>query len=49
MDTKDKEYVIFVNKQQIKITEDKLTGKEILEKAGINPNEYDLYLGTTEK
>lgn len=44
MAEKDKEYVIFVNKQQVKVTEDKLTGKQILEKAGINPNEYDLYL-----
>ncbi len=41
---KDKEYVVFVNKQQVKLTEDRLTGKQILEKAGINPNEFDLYL-----
>lgn len=44
MDTKDKEYVIFVNKLQIRVAEDKLTGRQIFEKAGINPNEYDLYL-----
>lgn len=44
MESQNKEYVIFVNKQQVKVTEDKLTGKQILEKAGINPNEYDLYL-----
>lgn len=44
MDSQNKEYVIFVNKQQVKVTEDKLTGKQILEKAGISPNEYDLYL-----
>ncbi len=42
--SKDKEYVVFVNKQQVKLTEDQLTGKQILEKAGINPNEFDLYL-----
>lgn len=42
--SKDKEHIIFVNKQQIKVAEDSLTGRQILEKAGINPNEYDLYL-----
>ena len=42
--SKDKEYVIFVNKQKTKLTENSLTGRQILEKAAINPNEYDLYL-----
>ncbi|MCE7736979.1 MAG: hypothetical protein GPJ54_18990 [Candidatus Heimdallarchaeota archaeon] len=50
-DEKDKEKngtnhdkVIFVNKKQIKIEEDELTGKQILEKAGYDPTQYDLFL-----
>ena len=41
---KDQETIIFVNKKQIRVTEDSLTGKQILEKAGFNVNEYDLFL-----
>lgn len=41
---KEKEQVIFVNKQQFKVEQDKLTGEQILQLAGFNPAEYDLYL-----
>ena len=36
--------VIFVNKKQIRVTEDKLTGRQILEKAEYEPAQYDLFL-----
>ncbi|NDB47380.1 MAG: hypothetical protein EB163_08935, partial [Nitrososphaeria archaeon] len=36
--------VIFVNKVQIRVEQDTLLGKEILQLAGFNPQEYDLYL-----
>ena len=42
--SKIKEQIIFVNKQQIRVLEDKLTGQEILQKAGLDPNQYDLFL-----
>lgn len=42
--TKSNEHVIFVNKQPTKVSEDKLTGREVLEKAGLKPDDYDLYL-----
>lgn len=38
------EKVIFVNKKQIKVTEDSLTGRQILEKAGYSVDQYDLFL-----
>lgn len=36
--------VIFVNKKQIKVDESHLTGKQILEMAGYDVNQYDLFL-----
>ncbi len=36
--------IIFVNKKEIRVEEDKLTGKEILSRAGFDPNSYDLFL-----
>ena len=36
--------IIFVNKKEIRVEEDKLTGKEILARAGLDPNSYDLFL-----
>ena len=38
------EKVIFVNKKQIRVIEDKLTGRQILEKADYDPAQYDLFL-----
>ena len=38
------EKIIFVNKKQIRVIEDKLTGRQILEKAEYDPTQYDLYL-----
>jgi hypothetical protein len=38
------EYVIFVNKKQLKVSEDKLTGQKILTIAGYDVNQYDLFL-----
>jgi hypothetical protein len=42
--TKEHEKIIFVNKKQIHVSEDSLTGRQILEKAGFDPNQYDLFL-----
>lgn len=42
--TNHNEKVILVNKKQIKVTEDSLTGKQILEKAGYSVDQYDLFL-----
>ena len=36
--------IIFVNKTQIRVEGDTLTGKQILEQAGFNAAEYDLFL-----
>jgi hypothetical protein len=44
MEEKDKGKVIFVNKKQFRVTEDKLTGSQILQLAGYDPNQYDLFL-----
>lgn len=41
---KEQEKIIFVNKKEIRVAEDDLTGKQILEKAGFDPNQYDLFL-----
>lgn len=41
---KKDELVIFVNKKQIRVEEDSLTGRQILEKAGLEANQYDLFL-----
>lgn len=35
---------IFVNKKQIRVVEDSLTGRQILERAGFDVNQYDLFL-----
>ncbi len=36
--------MIFVNKDQFKVSEETLTGQQILNKAGRDPNQYDLFL-----
>lgn len=36
--------VIFVNKKEIEVKEDSLTGKQILEKADFDVGKYDLFL-----
>ena len=41
---KKDELVIIVNKKQIRVDEDSLTGRQILEKAGLDANQYDLFL-----
>jgi hypothetical protein len=41
---KNDETIIFVNKQQIRVTADSLTGRQILELAGLDANQYDLFL-----
>jgi hypothetical protein len=38
------EYLIFVNKKQLKVTEASLTGQQILTIAGYDINQYDLFL-----
>lgn len=42
--TKEREKIIFVNKKPIHVSEDSLTGRQILEKAGFDPGQYDLFL-----
>ena len=39
-----KEYVFFVNKKEIQVSQEDLTGKEILSLAGYDVNQYDLFL-----
>jgi hypothetical protein len=39
-----KERIIFVNRKQLKVEQDNLTGSEILQLAGYDPSQYDLYL-----
>ena len=41
---KKDELVIIVNKKQIRVDEESLTGRQILEKAGLDANQYDLFL-----
>ena len=41
---KKNSFVIFVNKKQIKVEEDKILGKEILSLAGFSSDQYDLFL-----
>lgn len=41
---KKDDLVIIVNKKQIRVDEDSLTGRQILEKAGLDANQYDLFL-----
>jgi hypothetical protein len=40
----EKEKTIFVNKRPIKTTADELSGAQILELAGLSPDQYDLFL-----
>lgn len=42
--TKEQEKIIFVNKKQFKVTENSLTGAQILALAGFDVNQYDLFL-----
>jgi len=37
-------FVIFVNKQEVRVTENSLTGSQILQRANFDPNQYDLFL-----
>jgi hypothetical protein len=39
-----KEFVIFVNKKQLKVTQETLTGQQILQLANFDVNQYDLFL-----
>jgi hypothetical protein len=43
-ESKDKGKIIFVNKKEFRVTEDALTGTQILQLAGFDPNQYDLFL-----
>lgn len=43
-ENREHEKIIHVNKTEIRVTEDELTGRQILEKAHLNPNDYDLFL-----
>jgi len=38
------EKIIHVNRKQIRVSEDELTGRQILEKAGIDEHQNDLFL-----
>ena len=38
------EYVIHVNKKELKVTENALTGRQILTLAGYSVDQYDLFL-----
>lgn len=40
---KNKDMIIFVNKAKILVVEDKLSGAEIIQKAGLDVNQYDLF------
>ena len=37
-------FVIFVNKKQIRVTENSLVGSQILQRGGFDPTQYDLFL-----
>ena len=52
MSTKEsgsKEFVIFVNKKELKVSQASLTGQQILTDAGYDPSQYDLYLVRGQK
>ena len=52
MSTQDngkKEFVIFVNKKQLKVDQATLRGQQILIDAGYDPVQYDLYLVRGQK
>ncbi len=40
----NQEFVIFVNKKQLKVNQSTLTGQQILQLAGFDVNQYDLFL-----
>jgi hypothetical protein len=40
----NQEFVIFVNKKQLKVNENNLTGQRILQLAGFDVSQYDLFL-----
>ena len=42
--THDSKKIIFVNRKEITVTEDKLDGEQILALARLDSNEYDLFL-----
>lgn len=44
MEVRSKEKEIFVNKKRLVVTEDSLTGAQILQRAGFDPAQYDLFL-----
>ncbi len=37
-------FVIFVNKKELRVAENSLTGSQILQRASFDPNQYDLFL-----
>ncbi len=41
---KEDKDVIFVNKKRFEVSEEKLTGTQILQRAGYDPSQYDLFL-----
>jgi hypothetical protein len=43
-ESKEKGKEIFVNKKRLVVTEDSLTGAQILQRAGFDPAQYDLFL-----
>jgi len=45
----NEEYVIFVNKKQLKVAEKTLTGQQILALAGYAVDKYDLFLVQGQK
>jgi hypothetical protein len=44
-----KEFVIFVNKKELKVDQATLKGQQILTDAGYDPTQYDLYLVRGQK
>ena len=42
--TQNNKKIIFVNRKEITVTEDKLDGEQILALARLDSNEYDLFL-----
>ncbi len=48
-DKKNDKDVIFVNKKRLGVVEEKLTGTQILQLAGYDPNQYDLFLVKGQK
>lgn len=48
-DGKNEEFVIFVNKKQVKVSQPTLTGGQVLTDAGYSPSQYDLYVVRGQK